>query len=208
MVKDIVARAAFALRATAPQESRTERLDKALGVDERITDALCGDRIPVVAGIADERPSIAIWSAEVSGHARRAVPLLFATALAHAGKKVRRCLERPPDMSLDIIADRRKVSGRPVHHHEMEAVVRWRTTKGDVLPDVQLDVVLSNAAEVRVVGTRCYRPSLVLPHSHGTSHERVHTVGADDDPGTLLDRLLALRVATNANDRIVCDEQF
>src|SRR5688572_22230218 len=90
----------------------------------------------------------------------------------------------------------------------MEATVRWRTTKGDVLPDVQLDIVLSKVAEVRVVGTRCHRLNVVLRRSDGSSDERVHTVGADDDPGTLLDRLHALRVATNADDRVVGDEQF
>ena len=90
----------------------------------------------------------------------------------------------------------------------MEAAVRWRTTKGDVLPDVQLDIVLSEAAEVRVVGTRRDRLSVVLRRPHGSGHERVHTVGADDDPGTLLDRLHALRVAANADDRVVGDEQF
>src|SRR5688572_2048294 len=90
----------------------------------------------------------------------------------------------------------------------MEATVRWRTTKGDVLPDVQLDVVLSDAAEVRVVSTRGDRLSVVLRRSDGSSDERVHTVGADDDPGTLLDRLHALRVTTNADDRVVRDEQL
>src|SRR5688572_6419408 len=133
---------------TVTRESSTQRLHERLGVNERVTDALCGDRIPVVAGIADERPPLAIWLAEVSGHARRAVPLFLAATVARTRKKIWGRFERPPDVTVDIMTDGREVPGRPVHHHEMEPVVRWCTTKGEVLPDVQLDIVLSEAAEV------------------------------------------------------------
>jgi len=69
----------------------------------------------------------------------------------------------------------------------METVVRRCAAKGDVLSNVQLDIVLSEAAEVRVVGTRRDGLGVVLRRSYGSGDERVHTVGADDDPGTLLD---------------------
>jgi hypothetical protein len=132
---------------TVTRETCTQRFHERFGVNERITDALCGDRIPVVAGIADERPSLAIRFAEVSGHARRAVPLSLAAAFAYAGEEIWRCFERAPDVPVDVAADGRKVLGWPVHHHEVEAVVRRRAAKGDVVSWVELDVVLSDAVK-------------------------------------------------------------
>src|SRR4029079_11428014 len=91
IIKDIVA-----------GEPRTQRLHQRLGVDERISDALCGDRIPVIAGVADEHPSLAIWLAQMARYSARPVPLLLATALARAGKEIWRRFERPPDVTVNI----------------------------------------------------------------------------------------------------------
>src|SRR6476620_3518324 len=110
-------------------ECRRERFGEQLGVDERIADPLRRDRISVVAGVTNERPSLAVRFAEVPGYTRGAIPPLFAMALPDAGSEIRRCLERSRQLSINVGADGRKVAGRPVDHHEMETVGGRRPAK-------------------------------------------------------------------------------
>jgi hypothetical protein len=77
-----------------------------------------------------------------------------------------------------------------------------------VVPHVKLEVFLSEAAEVRVVAARCDRLNVVLRRADGPSDKRIHAVGADDDPGALLDRGLAFGPTANADDCVVGDEQL
>ena len=72
----------------------------------------------------------------------------------------------PPDVPLNVGAHRRKVLGGPVHHHEMEAIVGRRATEGVAVAHVQLDIVLSDAAEVRVIGGGGHWANVVLRSSH------------------------------------------
>ena len=101
--------------------------------DRDVTDALRRNWISVVARVADERPSFAIRPAEVTRHARRSVPALLATALAHARKKVARHPECAHDMPLDIGADRPEIpwwASSPSPDGDRHASVRHRRRIG------------------------------------------------------------------------------
>ena len=112
----------------------TERLREHLGIDECVTDALRGDRIFVVLASPTSAHPLPVRLAEVARHACRAVPLFFATALAHASREVGAESSARRDVPLNVGAHDRKVLGRPVHHHEMETIVGRRATEGVVVP--------------------------------------------------------------------------
>ena len=89
----------------------------------------------------------------------------------------------------------------------METIVGRRATEAVVVPDVQLDIVLSDAAEVRVVVTGRNRANVVLRSSHRPCDEGVHAIGADHDPGVLLDWRSISSMASDAYDGIVGHQQ-
>jgi hypothetical protein len=99
------------------------------------------------------------------------MPLLLAAALAYASSEVGRRLERPPDVPFNVGAHGREVPGRPVHHHEMETIVGRRATESMVVTHVQLDIVLSDATEVRVVAAGRHWTNVVLRRSHRACDE-------------------------------------
>ena len=134
--------------------------------------------------------------------------LLLATALAHASREAGRGLERPPDVPFNVGAHGRKLLGRPVHHHEMEAIVGRRAAEGVVVPDVQLDIVLPDAAEVGVVGTRGNRANVVLRSSYRRRDEGVDAIGANHHPGPLLDSPSVSSMASDAGDGVVRHQQL
>jgi hypothetical protein len=90
----------------------------------------------------------------------------------------------------------------------METIVRRRATKRVVIPDVQLDIVLFNAAEVRVVATGSYRSNVVLGSPHRTCDQGVHAVRADDDAGVFLDGPAVPSMTSNADDHVAGHEQL
>ena len=57
-------------------------------------------------------------------------------------------------MPLHVGADGREVSGRPVHHHQMETIVGRPAAEGEAVPHVEFEIVLHDAAEVRVIASR------------------------------------------------------
>jgi hypothetical protein len=89
----------------------------------------------------------------------------------------------------------------------MEAIVGRRATEGVVVPDVQLDIVLSDAAEIRVVATGRNRANVVLRSSHCARDEGVDAVGPDHYPGALLDWRSASAMTSNSHDGIVGHQQ-
>jgi len=90
----------------------------------------------------------------------------------------------------------------------METVVGRRATEGVVVAHVQLDIILSDAAEVRVVATGRNRANVVLRRSHRACDEGVDAIGADHDSGVLLDGPSISSVASNTHDDVAGHEQL
>ena len=86
--------------------------------------------------------------------------------------------------------------------------MRRCATEGALVPHVQLDIVLRNAGEVRVIATGGRRVDVVLGRSHRSRDERVHAVSANDESGPLLDRRCALPMASYSRDGLVCHQQL
>ena len=93
-----------------------------LGVAERVADALRGDRILVVAGVADERPAGSVRLAEEVGHGA-AVEALLAGRAADPLGELGRELERLQVVGLDVGLVRRRLGGGPADDQQRQAVV-------------------------------------------------------------------------------------
>ena len=94
--------AASPRRRCAPGERVVERGGAQLGVAEGVVDALRGDEVLVVAGVADQRPAGAEGLAEVVRH-RRADEALLALGRAHAVGEGRRELEHLEVVAFDVL---------------------------------------------------------------------------------------------------------
>src|SRR5262245_41318614 len=89
------------LEGTHTAERLVERGGAQLGVAERVADALRGDGVLVVAGVADERPSPAERLAEEVRN-RPAGESLLALRATHARREIRRQLKGLQIVGLDI----------------------------------------------------------------------------------------------------------
>jgi hypothetical protein len=85
----------------------------------------------------------------------------------------------------------------------METIVGRRATECVVVAHVQLDIVLSDATEVRVVAAGGHWTNVVLRSSHRLCDEGIDAIGADHDPCVLLGCLSASSMASNAHDDVV-----
>ncbi len=179
-----------------------ERRRQCLCVKVGVADALRGDRILVVTGIPDERPTRTKWLTEVVADACRADPFFFARRALQSVRDARRRLEHFFDVALDVSAHLFEPGTGPQHRDERQTVVCREAAHGLVVTNVLLEIVGGESAEVAVVVRRQRRLHVVLGRSYGFGHQRVRPVSADHDSRPLVDRAARPAVALDAGDAI------
>ncbi len=167
-------------------ERGVEGVGEPLGVEERVGDALGGDRVQVVAGVADEGPARSVRLAEVAGEVARGVEALLArrpdrTRSPSAGSSV----ERSEEGAFDVAAGGVERVLRHTDDDEGEVVMGRERGHAERSPHEDLEAGAADAAPVRVERGRHGRLLVVLLRAHRLGDCGVAAVGADDDLGAL-----------------------
>ena len=156
-----------------------------LGVAEGVGDAVAGDRVPVVAGVADQGPArsrmsggcgwAGRWLPAPATCARRA-----ASARPGRGWRSRRSGRTPAARAPAALA---RVGGRGAGPDVGLAVVGREDAGHDPVGDVELEAVPGIAREVGVVGGAEGTRSSISGAPTARAIARAEAVGADHEPG-------------------------
>ena len=148
------------------------------GVAEGVGNALGGDRVLVVAGIADERPAGTVRLAEEIRH-RRAGKRRLAFRAAHPFREFGREVEHLQEIALDVLLVGLEFRIRPAADDQRQAVVRRRHRESAMGADVGFEpTVHRQTAPIGVVAGQQRRLFVVLLGPHGFGDEGMAAVRA------------------------------
>jgi hypothetical protein len=159
-----------------------DRVGEHLGVAERVADAEGEDRILVVAGVADERPAVAVRAPIEVREPSGAAEAVGARRGLHACEQARHVGERAHEVALDVGADLGQARARPLDHGHDLVVAGRRGDDHPARPQVQLGAVHREPGVVRVVRAGQRAVVVVDRRIDAARDERAQAVGADDDP--------------------------
>ena len=189
-------------------EAAVDGVGEEVGVPEGVGHPLRGDRVLVVAGVADEGPAGAAGLAEEPLTDGRPAEALDALAGVDPVGEVRHLGERLGEGGLGAVLVAVGLVGGHDLHHQRQAVVGGERHEEPARPGVQLDAVEVDVAPVGVDVDRLGGLLVVGRRTDGAGHEGVGAVGADHDGGALLDGGAGGVPAPDADHPAVLPEQL
>ncbi len=206
MIASLVPRRHRGVVRRSAREPRVDGRRAPFGVLERVADALCCDRILVVARVTYERPTRAERRTEEAWN-RSAKEWFDARRAGNPLGERRSQLQGREEVRLDIGLVGRRLRVGPTGNDHGQPVVGGRGGEAAVRADVDLHPIGREVPEVGVVAVLESRLGFVLRGLDRLGEVAVLPVSADHDPALRVDPLAIVAVAGDPQHGAVLDQE-